>query len=281
MLLAAIAGFLQLSDLTATAAAADEAAAAVPVPMAPPARDLARAMNGLVAAYPDFLAGHDGRELIWRDGTRMAIEDGQSHKTPEVRLEQPDIEDMFYAAYYLGAAGVPPGFEEDPGRVRYEPLFRKMYGDCRSDPKSINLIEVPWLPRHGGGTVSFTRTNGAAAALARVSSELDTLEESLVAFALRPAGTFNCRVIEGTSRLSMHAYGAAIDIDVRNSNYWRWEKRDRQGRYPWKNRIPMAIVRIFEKHGFIWGGKWYHFDTMHFEYRPELIAIAIPEAAAP
>jgi hypothetical protein len=28
-------------------------------------------------------------------------------------------------------------------------------------------------------------------------------------------------------------------------------------------------VEIFERHGFIWGGKWGHFDTMHFEYRPE------------
>jgi hypothetical protein len=30
-------------------------------------------------------------------------------------------------------------------------------------------------------------------------------------------------------------------------------------------------VRVFEKHGFIWGGAWYHYDTMHFEYRPELL----------
>ena len=37
------------------------------------------------------------------------------------------------------------------------------------------------------------------------------------------------------------------------------------------NQIPIQIVRIFEKHGFIWGGFWYHFDTMHFEYRPELL----------
>jgi hypothetical protein len=33
----------------------------------------------------------------------------------------------------------------------------------------------------------------------------------------------------------------------------------------------MKIVDVFEKHGFIWGGKWYHYDTMHFEYRPELL----------
>ena len=29
-----------------------------------------------------------------------------------------------------------------------------------------------------------------------------------------------------------------------------------------------------EKHGFIWGGRWYHYDTMHFEYRPELLVPA-------
>ncbi|MFY4861157.1 M15 family metallopeptidase, partial [Aliarcobacter butzleri] len=39
----------------------------------------------------------------------------------------------------------------------------------------------------------------------------------------------------------------------------------------YKNKIPLEIVEIFEKYGFIWGGRWYHFDTMHFEYRPELL----------
>jgi hypothetical protein len=29
------------------------------------------------------------------------------------------------------------------------------------------------------------------------------------------------------------------------------------------------IVDIFERRGFVWGGKWYRYDTMHFEYRPE------------
>ena len=43
------------------------------------------------------------------------------------------------------------------------------------------------------------------------------------------------------------------------------------------NRIPYEIVEIFERHGFIWGGRWYHFDTMHFEYRPELL----PQQAQP
>ena len=36
------------------------------------------------------------------------------------------------------------------------------------------------------------------------------------------------------------------------------------------NTFNMKVVEIFERHGFIWGGRWYHFDTMHFEYRPEM-----------
>jgi hypothetical protein len=87
------------------------------------------------------------------------------------------------------------------------------------------------------------------------------------------AGTYNCRVIAGTTRLSEHAFGAAIDIATRYSDYWRWS-RSRNDALAWKNRIPMAIVETFERFGFIWGGRWYHFDTMHFEYRPELIALA-------
>ena len=39
----------------------------------------------------------------------------------------------------------------------------------------------------------------------------------------------------------------------------------------WCDRLSVAIARIFETHGFIWGGAWYHYDTMHFEYRPELL----------
>jgi hypothetical protein len=27
-------------------------------------------------------------------------------------------------------------------------------------------------------------------------------------------------------------------------------------------------------YGFIWGGKWLFFDTMHFEYRPEILILS-------
>jgi hypothetical protein len=40
----------------------------------------------------------------------------------------------------------------------------------------------------------------------------------------------------------------------------------------------MQVIAIFEAHGFIWGGKWHHFDSVHFEYRPELTALDCPRA---
>ena len=85
------------------------------------------------------------------------------------------------------------------------------------------------------------------------------------------AGTYNCRVVAGTNRISAHGHGIAIDIAIAHGDYWYWTGPGADGRYAYKNRIPWEIVEVFEKHGFIWGGKWYHYDTMHFEYRPEII----------
>ncbi len=45
---------------------------------------------------------------------------------------------------------------------------------------------------------------------------------------------------------------------------------------PYERRwmVPLQIVEVFEEQGFIWGGKWFFFDTMHFEYRPEILILA-------
>jgi hypothetical protein len=227
----------------------------------------------LIAAYPETIRAQEGNDLVLVDGTRYPIDDGSGKKPFETLLDAPDIDDQFYVPYRLGNAGFPPGVDEDPGRVRYEPLFKKLYGDCQRGEVEKQLVKVKWLPKRKGGTVEVTSANGVAKALAAASAELDELPERFMRFLKPSAGTYNCRVIAGTSRLSMHAYAAAIDINTKVSDYWRWAKPDKDGRYPYKNQIPIEIVEIFEKHGFIWGGKWYHYDTMHFEYRPELIAL--------
>ncbi len=79
--------------------------------------------------------------------------------------------------------------------------------------------------------------------------------------------------IAGTNRLSMHSFGMTMDINIEQTNYWQWDCKcqNEDAALIYKNKIPLGLVEIFEKYGFIWGGKWYHHDTMHFEYRPELL----------
>ena len=35
------------------------------------------ALAALVKVYPEFLAGIEGNDLVWKDGTRMRIDDGK------------------------------------------------------------------------------------------------------------------------------------------------------------------------------------------------------------
>jgi len=237
-------------------------------------------MAALVAAYPDFLARHEGNDIVWRDGTRMPFDDGRGVKDFETMLDSPDLEDMFYVPYPLGRSGLAPAVNVDPGRVRYQPFFAKMYGDCTRGEVAQHLTEVIWLPSRAGQRLRATRINGVAGRLQAISDELDRLPGDTMMFLVPSAGTYNCRVVAGTQRISAHGLGIAIDIATAHSDYWRWDKPAPDGRYVHRNRIPWEIVEIFEKHGFVWGGKWYHYDTMHFEFRPEILAAARQAEAA-
>jgi len=227
----------------------------------------------LLAAYPDQLERIENGTLVWRDGTRMLIDDGKGEKPFADWLDHPDIKDMFAQPYSPGKVEDPPK-DFDPGRARNETFFNKVYGDCRKGEVEKSLTTVVWLPKKTGQKLTFNKANGAAKALEAVSHELDELPASFDAYLFPSAGTYNCRVIAGTNRVSAHGQGIAIDIALKHSDYWRNASPSKDGSYAYKNAIPPEIVRIFEKHGFIWGGKWHHYDTMHFEYRPELLGSA-------
>jgi len=77
-----------------------------------------------------------------------------------------------------------------------------------------------------------------------VRDELKNLSVSDRKYLVPIGGTFKWRYIAGTKRLSVHSFGAAIDINVKYSAYWRWSK----GGYRYQNKIPQAIVEAFEQH---------------------------------
>lgn len=222
-------------------------------------------MNKLGMSYPDFIDSASNNTVYFKDGTQMTYDDGVQ-KDFETMLDNPDLEDMMSMDYTVGSDwDTPPPKNFDPGRIRKEEFFAKMYGSSAKEVEG-NLVTIKWMPRSTNSSVKITKVNGVDKQLTKVSEELDALPENLKKYVTTTAGTFNWRPIAGTNRMSMHSYGVSIDINTKYSDYWQWNKS-----LKYVNRIPMEIVEIFEKHGFIWGGKWYHYDTMHFEYRPELL----------
>ena len=227
------------------------------------------ALDALVRAYPDFLAGYDATDLIWRDGTRMPLADGQPTGDLAEMLRRGSILDQIRLPYPAGPLTAGMGPTGDPGRVRNRAFFDKMYGNCWKGEVRPRLVSVVWLPRSWGRTTEATSVNSVAQRIAAVSAEVDALPLALKRYAYPPAGTYNCRTVADTGQPSMHAWGAAIDINRAHADYWL---DHRAGDNERPSQIPTEIVEIFERHGFIWGGKWSHYDTMHFEYRPELLS---------
>lgn len=225
----------------------------------------------LLKAYPDFLESADTNTLYWKDGTKMVYDDGKTKADFEAMLDQASLKDQMSICYSKDLKEIKAlPVNDDPGRARYEPFFYKMYGASAEEVRK-KLVPVTWLPRNINQKIMVTSVNGIDQKIKAISDELDALPQEYVKYLENPGGTFNWRVIAGTNRQSTHSFGTTIDINVKLSDYWRNDKPDAKGFYAYKNQIPQRIVEIFEKHGFIWGGKWYHYDTMHFEYRPELL----------
>ena len=112
--------------------------------------------------------------------------------------------------------------------------------------------------------------------LGRYPEAATAYEQALRDASYGKVGALSCNrgnhwIIENNTILNSNA--VAIDIGGDYKTYWSWTKPGAKetDKVTYQNKMPHEIVEIFEKHGFIWGGRWYHYDTMHFEYRPEIL----------
>ena len=242
----------------------------------------------LARAYPDFVirvekAGVEkaGVEPVGDDNTaggaailtvngRFDIASRGASADFTALLDNPTLADQFAMPYPAAARwGAPPGRNCDPGRLRHEPFFRAMYGASKEEVES-RLTTIAWGPMR----LRATRVNGIDRKLSAIARELEALSRARPAFRPiweRAAGVYHWRPIRGTGRLSVHSFGAAIDLSVAHTEYWLNDIAEEGAAPVYRNRMPVEIVEIFARHGFIWGGAWSHYDTMHFEYRPELL----------
>jgi hypothetical protein len=226
--------------------------------------------NKFITAYPNFIKEYSNNYLVWLDGEKMIFDDKIENKSFNEKFEKPSLTDQLSIKYIKVSQNkiYIPSLDEDSGRVRFEPFFKKMYGLTQNEVKK-NLVKITWLPNSSKKTLWVSKINDVDKKLIAISDEIEKLPKEIKSYAINPDGAYNFRKIASSDRLSAHSFGIAIDLNIKNSNYWLWDSSKKRAEY--KNKIPLEIVEIFEKYGFIWGGRWYHYDTMHFEYRPELL----------
>ena len=221
-------------------------------------------VKALMSCYPEQVVSYSYGKIVFADEECLVFDDGLERSFLQ-SLDKADVEDMFSIPY--DRMSEKPSYLQDPGRIRCTQFFKMVYGNSESSVRS-NLTSVDWFD---GQKLKFNHINGAADSLKAVYLELQQLPQEYHRYCTQ-ATTFYWRNVRGANRLSAHSFGIAIDINTSYADYWLWSnpKAGELDIIEYKNRIPLEIVEAFERHGFISGARWYHFDTMHFEFRPEL-----------
>jgi len=159
-------------------------------------------------------------------------------------------------------------------------LYKELYGITTKKSAKKQLVEVKlsghYIKVHRKVADKIKSIDLKIKQLAKTDSEVNAFLKSIGS-----VQAFNWRNIAGTHRKSNHSYGIAIDILPKKYHkktlYWLWEQQKNEDwmLLPQSSlwTPPDPVIKIFLAEGFIWGGHWDRYDTMHFEYRPELIAL--------
>lgn len=225
----------------------------------------------LMLSYKDFIKNvtfenNSDIYLVMNSGKKILYDD-KKEKTNEQKLQNADLQDTLEDIYPLDYPDDLQKDDFDPGRYRNYELLNEVYGKSKAEiSKNLQSLTSVYT------NYQFNKNNYACESLNRALKDCSYLAQSnsKINSILYPAsGTFNYRVISGTGRLSPHSYGIAIDLKSNKYDYWKWNTKE-NGRKRLKD-YPKEMICAFENNNFIWGGKWAHFDILHFEYRPEII----------
>ncbi len=252
------------------AASALTVATSGPVENDPRVRAFAEAYAPLIDSVTyradDVVFTLGGRPIRFQDGRML----------DEGRLDRSTHCDPIFYRYSLVPLTEPPIPEELPTYCTdvTESLWGRTESEIRRHGRSATFLEHRVFVNEIliGPLAAIERDLVYAAA--RRTSVAEWIEELEITY------SFITRDIAETQTQSYHGWGMAIDLVPTSYEgrhvYWRWSQVfDQEGwhRIPVEQRWspPQAVVEIFERHGFVWGGKWAHFDAIHFEYRPEIL----------
>ena len=130
------------------------------------------------------------------------------------------------------------------------------YGKAGDESQLVYLPEPVDLKLYDKtGEVTKIRCHKkVAASLARALTAAYAIHPDVVS---RYFGCYVNRPMRGGSTPSLHARGAAIDLDAnRNGNHTHW---------PLRATMPIEVMECFAREGWLPAGAFWHRDAMHFQ----------------
>lgn len=154
------------------------------------------------------------------------------------------------------------------------------YGDPRRAGFVSNLVLVkpPWQMMYEGRPIRGVQihrkcADSLAAVFNDIAAQVGNDWSKLPPSAIKFSGSYNYRPVRGSSRLSCHAFGAAIDLDAEeNAMNSRGDK----------GTMAQIVIDAFKRQGWYWGGDFHsRQDPMHFQAANEGSAIPVGIADMP
>jgi hypothetical protein len=138
--------------------------------------------------------------------------------------------------------------------------LRKFYGQP-GDESNLITVDFPFATLYEGKQVKKFRCHKKVAdSLVRVLKAIGEKygkNREIMEEAEDFGGVYNFRNKRGGSTYSVHAWGAAIDLDADDNTF-----RDS---WPMKADMPLEIMEEFSKEGWLSAGAFWGYDSMHFQ----------------
>jgi hypothetical protein len=138
--------------------------------------------------------------------------------------------------------------------------LRAFYGEP-GDESNLVTVDFPFATFYEGKRISKFRCHKKVAdSLIKILKKIGEKygkNREIMEEAEDFGGVFNFRNKRGGSTYSVHAWGAAIDLDADDNTF-----RDS---WPMQSDMPLEIMEEFAKEGWLSAGAFWGYDSMHFQ----------------
>lgn len=150
--------------------------------------------------------------------------------------------------------------DPNPWPYQDQSSLRKFYGSP-GDENNLVTFEFPFPMYYEGKKVTKSRCHKKVKdSLLRVLTNIGKsygTQREIMEEAEDYSGIYNYRLKRGGSTYSLHAWGAAIDLDADDNSF--------KDAWPIKADMPLEIMEFFAKEGWTSAGAFWGYDAMHMQ----------------